>query len=506
MNPHPFHRSYAKFAGLVATVAALLAVVGCAEPKLQDPVPSLDILQVLPASGTLEVGQVVSVGALRLQGRTSTNVTGTIEWASDDESVATVSYSESTGAVVEAVGLGTVHVTATDGDATGTAEFVVTASVASIELDKGMIELAKGTPLLLGATLITTDGKKRAVDEATWASSAPGVATVDEEGTVSGVGVGAAVITVVREGISASQLVYVRDWTLESIEAEALSGTTLPFGTSSRIRVTGRFSDDHTQDISALFELSAGEGGAETEADTDEAEALVTVEDGVVSAGTTVSEVQITGVGQAGSIVADEQFTLELDVVDTPLTALALELPPVLSVGGDGAIASVTGTFGDELKFEIPATLTAEPAESVSIDTTAGTVSALEPGTVTVTAATIVDDDGDDDPETGTTIEASRDIELVEDGVSELSIALASTGDDATTAIHEALELRVSARFGATVPVDVTDLAIWNSSDESIAVVSNVSAGKATGLAAGSATIQARYRDATADFMLTVSP
>jgi len=482
-----------------------LAVLSCTDAKLQDPVPSLDILQVLPASGKLEVGQTASLGAIRVQGRTSMNITSTVDWASDDETILVVSYSEETGAVVEAVGLGTAHITATDGDATGTAEFVVSASVASIELDKGVVELALGTSLPLGATLITSDLKKRALDAATWGSSDPEVVTVDDEGTLTGSRVGDAVITVTREGIAASQLVHVRDWTLESVDVDALSGTTLPFGQSSTIRVTGNFSGGHTQDITALFTLSAGEGGDETEGDAEAMEPLVTIEDGIVTAGAMDGVIEVTGAGQAESIAAAESFTLEFNVVDVPLTALTLELPPVLSLRGDSAVASITGTYGDGLEFETTATLTAEPAELVSIDNTAGTISALESGAVTVTA-TVILEDGDEDPETGPMLEASSEIEVVEDAVSELSISIAGEDQDALVSIDEAVELTVSARFGSAEPVDVTELAVWSSSDESIAVASNVSAGKVTGLAGGSAMIQARYGDATADFTVTVSP
>jgi uncharacterized protein YjdB len=494
------HRASLKLLGLIAA----LAHSACADAKLQEEVPSLDILQVLSAAATLEIGESVSVGALRLKNRMSTNVTGTVEWSSDDESIATVSYSEDAGAVVKAISAGRVQIRATHGKRTGTAEFVVTAGVASIELDKGLIELANGTSLPLGATLITTENEKRALDQATWGSSNVAIATVDDEGTVAGVGVGEAVITITREGISASQRIHVRDWTLESFDAEAPAGMTLPFGQSSAIRVTGSFSGGHTQDITGLFGLSAGEGDGTTAMDDESMEPLLTIEDAVVTAGAKEGAIEVTGAGLADSIVADQSFKIEFTVVDAPLTALGLVLPPVLSVGGDSALATITGTYGDGLEFSTTATLTADPEDLVAIDNAAATITALEAGSVTVTASVVLED-GDDDPATGPTVEASQDVEVVEDGVSALSLALASPDEDAQISVDESTALTVAATFGSSDAVDVTDLAIWSSSDEAIAVVSNVSAGNVTGVGSGSATITASYRGTTADFAVEVS-
>jgi hypothetical protein len=495
-------RTHLSFAALSGSV--LLLFVGCADPKYQEPRPELDLLQVLPASGSLEVGETASLGALRLQGGMTTNVTSTVDWESDDESVATITYDAEAGAVVEAVGIGTARITASDGGKTATAEFIVRASVAAIELDEGLFEVPKDTAAPFGAVAIMTDETKESLGAgAAWGTSDASIAVVDADGMVTGVEPGVAFVTVTYEGLSATQPVYVRDWALESVEVEAVAGTTLPVGLSTPVRVVGTFTGGFTLDLSSFFTLSVdAPSEPATEETEEEAAPIVTVEELTITAGDAAGIVTVMGAGAEGSIVADEAFAIEITVTDEPLTALSLELPEVLSVGGDGAVATIVGTYGD-LEFETAATLTAEPEEVVNIDNASGTISPAAAGTVSVTASVTIED-GDDDPETGETIEDSAEVEVVSAGVESLTIALASEEDRASILPAARTSLTAAASFGTAGSFDATDFAVWTSSDESVAVVSNVASGTVTGVTAGTVTISAKYRGAIADFTITV--
>jgi uncharacterized protein YjdB len=484
-------------AALSCSVACLIAA--CHGPMGQEPAPKVDVLQVLPASGTLIVGESANLGSLRLHDRMSTNVTADVEWSSDDETILEVSYDADAGAVVTAVGPGTGHITAKDGNRTATAEFVVMAAITSIELDKGLFELAEGTTLPLGAIMISSDGAKHALEgSVSWGSSDAAVATVDEDGLVTGVAAGDAIITLTREGLSASEVAHVRDWTLESIDATAVSGTTLPFALSTQIQVLGTFSGGHTQDITSSFDLAFE---AASDAAMDEAP-LLTVEDGTVTAGSMEGMTTLTGTGLAGTAAADQTFTLDFTVQDAPLTALTLELPAVLSVGGDVATATITGTYGDDnLEFDTAATLTADPPDPVSIDNLDSTIKPLAAGMTTITASVVLED-GDDDPTTGPTVETTQDIEVVEDGVDMLTVV----PDSASLAVAATTALTATATYGSSEPVDVSEFVLWKSADETIAVVSNVTSGRVTGIAAGTVTLTATYRGKSTDVAVTVTP
>jgi uncharacterized protein YjdB len=489
-----------RFAALLAFPA--LSLSGCEDAKGQDATPFLDVLQVLPASGTLDVGETAQMGALRLRGGATTNVTGDVSWESDDESILTVSYDPVQGAVALALGPGTAHVTASDGDASARAEFVVRANVTSIELDKGLFELPKGTAAELGVTMITGIGEKRELDGAiAWGSSDPGVATVDADGVVTAVDVGDAVITLTREGATATQVVHVRDWALQSIDAVAVPAAMLPFGQSSTVRVTGNFSDDHTADISSLFEIASDEDLVALAASS--MDPLVTVEGGTITAGMRAGTLMVSGRGRAGSIVDGQTFTLEISVIDAPLTALTLAIPPALSLGGDPAIASITGTYGEDLEFATTAMLSATPDGLVIVDNANASLLPLAAGTATITATVVLE--GDEEGTAGPTIETSEDILVVEEGVTALTIELASSENDAAITVDSTISLSAAASFGAAGPVDVTELSVWTSSDESVAVVSNVSSGTVTGTGVGTATLSASYRGQAADFIVTVT-
>ena len=65
--------------------------------------------------------------------------------------------------------------------------------VTGVELDATELELEVGGTAVLTATVLPEDATDKTV---TWTSSAPGIASVDENGTISGLSAGNAVVTV----------------------------------------------------------------------------------------------------------------------------------------------------------------------------------------------------------------------------------------------------------------------------------------------------------------------
>jgi uncharacterized protein YjdB len=491
----------AKRSNLAWTVLgmACLSIGSCADAKLMQPVPRLDILQVLPASGILVVGGTASLGAQHIKGPDALNVTADAQWTSDDPSIVTVDYTADTGAVVTAVGPGTAHITATAGGQTGTAEFVVKSEVTAVQLDKGQIEIADGTSKKLGVTLLGADGKKQHFDTGTWGSSDPEVATVDSKGVVTGVSPGVANITVTRGGLSATESIHVRDWTLESVASAASGGTNVLPGGSASIRVTGTFSDDHTQDVTSLFTFSVEGVTAET------TDPVLTVDStGAVTGGEKPGTGTIDGTGKAGSIVEGKSFKLDFSVIDpSTLSALTLELPKTLSTEGELAPITVTGTYEGDVEIETEATLTATPDGIVYVDPANLTITALMPGTATVKAEVTLNAD-DEDEDNDTTIDTSEEVQVSDAAVSSIELALSSDTDKASIAVGGITQLTATGSFGSN-DEDLSDAAVWTSDNEAVAVVSNVAGGKVTGLSAGTAKITASYKGKSATFDVTVT-
>ena len=154
------------------------------------PAPAVLSITLAPAAPEVEVGDDVQLTA-------TVNVVGgasqDVSWSSDDETVATV---DATG-LVTAVAVGTANITATsDFDATVSGSATVTVvpvpEVVSVTVTPEDAEILVGGDVQLTADVVVIGSATAAV---TWSSDDETVATVDDDGLVTGVGEGTAVIT-----------------------------------------------------------------------------------------------------------------------------------------------------------------------------------------------------------------------------------------------------------------------------------------------------------------------
>lgn len=124
----------------------------------------------------------------------SDGTAGTVdEWTSSAESVATV-----TRGVITAKAAGTATVTAKAGDKQATCSVTVEDIV--VEISKTELTLERGSEETITATVKKNGTATQ--DTIDWTSSAPNIATVDENGKISAVGEGSATITATRHGAS----------------------------------------------------------------------------------------------------------------------------------------------------------------------------------------------------------------------------------------------------------------------------------------------------------------
>ena len=123
-----------------------------------------------------------------------------VTWGSDDEDVATVDGNGKVTAV--AAGTALITVTTADGGHTATSDVTVTivqlvaVAVTGVTLSEEALTLAEGDTETLIATVQPENAANKAV---TWDSDDEDVATVDENGEVTAVAAGTAVITVTTE-------------------------------------------------------------------------------------------------------------------------------------------------------------------------------------------------------------------------------------------------------------------------------------------------------------------
>ena len=182
---------------LLAVLAAAALAKGCGdgdgpiEPPPDTPRPAT--VAVTPASAVLSaLGATVQLQAeVRDQnGQVLTDIS--VAWASDSPQVATVDGS----GLVTAVAEGSATITASAGEATGTAEVTVAQSPDSVSVTPEEATLAAlGDTLRLMAAAFDANGHAVEGAEFSWRSSDDAVATVDGAGLVTAAGDGSATIT-----------------------------------------------------------------------------------------------------------------------------------------------------------------------------------------------------------------------------------------------------------------------------------------------------------------------
>jgi uncharacterized protein YjdB len=192
----------------LATTMAGLAGLACGgDGDSTGPVvePVATTLTVTPAVATIAPGGSVQLHA-SVEDEAETSPTAhVVTWSSSDEAVASVSES----GLVTGISIGSAVVTASLGSKTGSAAVTVRGSVESIELVPEAAEIAVSETLELVAITRDNDGNVVAAPLMAWTSSDDRVATVSQNGLVTGIGAGTSRITAMTQGEKGSALITV---------------------------------------------------------------------------------------------------------------------------------------------------------------------------------------------------------------------------------------------------------------------------------------------------------
>ena len=318
---------------------------------------------VTPGTATLTaVGRTVQLSAEVLDqlGRPMTAVS--VTWSSGAASVATVDRN----GLVTAAGNGEATITASAGEASGTATITVRQSAHSVAVTPTFDTLtALGDTVRLVATVRDEEGHVVPDADVTWATRHTQVVTLDQDGLVTAVGNGRATITAAAGGNVATALVYVIQMA-SSVDVSPAADTLTALGDTVRLAAAAVDANGNAVP-GASFTWSSGDG------------AVVTVNaDGLVTAvGNGSADVTATSDGAAGSaslVVAQR--------------AAAVSLSPAMATLAPGDTVRLTATATDANGHALAAaafTWASSDAGVASVDNT-GLVEALADGTATITA------------------------------------------------------------------------------------------------------------------------
>jgi uncharacterized protein YjdB len=472
-------------AGTAGITATLAGKSGSANLTVTD--VTLSSIAVTPANASVASGitkQFTAIGIF--SDGTSEDITDSVTWSSDNETVATINAS----GLATGVAAGTAGITATLGATSGSANLTVTdATLSSIAVTPANSSVVSGLAKQFTATGTYSDGTSEDITAlVTWASGDITVATMNanftaDSGLATGVAAGTAVITATLGATSGSANLTVTAATLSSI-AVTPTNSSVVSGLAKQFTATGTYSDGTSENITALVTWASGD---------------ITV--ATMNANFTANSGLATGIAAGTAVITATlgatSGSANLTVTDATLSSIAVTPANSSVVSGLTKQFTATGTYSDGTSENITALVT-----WASGDITVATMNAnftANSGLATGIAAG--------------TAEMSATL-AGKSGSTNLTVTAATLSSIAVTPINPSVVSGLTRQFTATGTysdgsvVNITALATWASDDITVATMNanfTANSGLATGVAPGTAGITATLDGKSGSTNLTVT-
>jgi trimeric autotransporter adhesin len=440
---------------------------------------TLRSIQVTPANVSSPLGTTRQFTATGTYSDNSTqDLTATAMWASSATNVATIAA----GGLATTASVGSTVITATIGGLSGTVTFTVTAAtLVSINVTPPNQTIATLTSQDFTARGLYTDNTtQNLTSQATWASSNPGVATLNGE-IATGIAAGTTTISATFGGITGSTQLHVTGASLTSIVVTP-PNPTAPVGFNVQLRATGNFSDNTTQDLTADVFWSSSDDLNASISNAGGSEGLASA----LRAGTSTMAATIAGI--TGSTL----FT----ITTSPLTSIQVApAAPSIALGTRQAFTA-TAHFMDGTTLDVTEQVSwSSSALGVATVSNAagsrGLATSVSVGMATITAAL----SGANGSATLTVTPATLS-------------SIAISPPNASTPVATPLQFTATGTYSDGTMQNITTLVTWNSSDQGVATISTAagSEGLATPVATGMTTISATLDMISASTPLSVVP
>lgn len=413
-------------------------------------------LQITPPTASLAKGTKQQFQAtVTFSDNSSQDVTSQVHWDSSDISVATIDLDGEATALTEG---GTSISAIFQGLASNSVLLEVTnATVNSVQivLDGGNGTLAKGSSVQFKAQAVLSDGSTQDVsNQATWVSSAQSKVTIDAQGLATGVAVGTSTITAsINSVTSAGTVLTVTNATVSQIQITPPT-LSLAKGTKGKLTAIATYSDHTIQDISNLVAWNS----------SDIAVATVNLSGEV----TAVSNGNATLTGSKDGVISN---SVALNVTNASVNQIDLSATSSTLAAGTKTQLTAVANYSDGSSQNITGLVSWSSSDSnVATVNTSGEVTAVAPGTATIT--------GNFGGQTSTltiTVTAAT-VSAIQISTPLASLALGTNG-----------QLKALATYSDNTVVDVTSQANWSSSSPTL--VSVDASGQIQALAVGSAII-----------------
>lgn len=469
--------------GTAAVTAQVRGVLGRAPVTVTPAV--LERIEVGPPDVQLPMGLSQPLRATGVFSDGSTqDLTATATWTSSDAQVASVSNAGPTRGLVSAMGAGAAQVQASQGGHVGAANVVVTsATLRALSLTPATLVVPTGSAAQVLATGIFTDDSTRDLTaDVAWSSEDPTVATVSNaggsQGQVRGVAMGAVLVEASLDGLTARVPVAVTAAQLVSLEISPAS-VTLAAGLTRALAAIGTWSDGTTRALTDQVTWSSSDPAVADVSNTGASPGVLTAR----QVGAVIVRASM------GSVAA----TAPVTVSQAHLVSLSLTPPSPSMPLGSTLQVSATGTYSDastqDLTGQVSWTSSDESRAWVS---PTGEVRARAQGTVTVSAVLL-----------GVSGTAAVTVTPA------TFVALELSPVSASAPLGTSVAFTATGRYSDGSAVDVTGQVTWESLTPAIAQISTAAgtAGQATGLTEGTATLRATWqgRQATAPLIVTAA-
>lgn len=346
-----------------------------------------------------------------------------------------------------------------------------TVGVTALQLSPAAPTVAAGGSVQITATAVLANDTTRDVtSEAAWSTSDTAVATVDASGNVTGVASGTAQIAASFEGVQASVTVTVTSGALVAVEVTP-TNPSIPLGIEQQLMATGRFADDTTMDLTDQVTWTVDNANV-----TVDAAGLATA----AAVGTSTVTATFDGVSGSTTVTVTAALLVAIDI--TPAA-------PTLAKGTTAQLTA-TGRFSDASTEDLTGQVTWAADMLVATVDVSGLATAVDIGTTTVTATL--------DNVQGTTTLTVTEAMLV---------SIAVTPSMPTIPVGVTQQMMATGTFTDNTTQDLTATAVWASSVEATATISNAAGtvGLLSTVANGSTTITATVGAISGSTDVTVS-